>query len=253
MRHRNDRHVDSRERSDLAGVHTAGVDDDLGLDLAPIGLDRFDATSSRANAEDARSLLDLGPAAARSFGERERELAGVDVAVRGKVRSSQDAIGRDGREEPLRFLGRDELEREAEGLRPARLPRDLVQPLGRRGKPERAHLVPAGLELHLVLEPAIELDTLHHHLRQRERAAELADETRGVEGRAARQLGTLDEDDVVPAEPREPVCDCATADAASDDDRPSATSHARTLRPRARRPLAERPFANCDRFVRTRP
>ena len=39
MGHRHDRHDDARERANLAGVHAAGVDDDLGLDLTAIGLD----------------------------------------------------------------------------------------------------------------------------------------------------------------------------------------------------------------------
>ncbi len=65
--------------------------------------------------------------------------------------------------------------------------------------------MPAGLQPHLVLERAIELDARHHHLGQRERAPELPDETCRVKRRAARQFRPLDEDDIVPAEPREPV------------------------------------------------
>ncbi len=42
VRHRDDRDVDAGERPDLARIHASGVDDDLGLDLAPIGLDRLD-------------------------------------------------------------------------------------------------------------------------------------------------------------------------------------------------------------------
>ena len=180
-------------------------DDDLGLDLAPVGLDGLDAASPHADPRDARALLDLGPAAPRALGERERELARVDVAVRRQVRRAEHAVRRHRREELLRLGRRDQLEREAEGLRPARLARDLLHPLRRRGEPERADLVPAGLEADLVLERPVQLDALHHHPRQRERAPQLADEPGRVERRAARQLGPLDEHDVVPAEAREPV------------------------------------------------
>src|SRR5262249_25510911 len=93
-----------------------------------------------------------------------------------------------------------------------------LQPLLRRGEPERADLAPAGLEPDLGAERAVELDRVHHHLRQAQRAAQLADEAGGVEGRAARQVGALDEDDVAAPELRQPVGDRAAADAAADHD-----------------------------------
>ena len=54
-----------------------------------------------------------------------------------------------------------------------------------------------------------------------------------MEGRAARELRPLDEDDVVPAESRQPVEDGAAADAASDHHRPRPVPHGREpkLRP----------------------
>ena len=109
-------------------------------------------------------------------------------------------------------------EREPEGLSPGRLPLQLLHPLGRRGEAERADLAPAGLELDLVAQLPVELDRVHHHPGQAERAAQLADEAGRVERRPARQLRALDEDDVAPAEPGEPVEDGAAADAAADDD-----------------------------------
>ena len=45
MRHRHDGDVDPGERSELLREHAAGVDDDLGLDLAAVGLDRLDAAA----------------------------------------------------------------------------------------------------------------------------------------------------------------------------------------------------------------
>jgi hypothetical protein len=50
-----------------------------------------------------------------------------------------------------------------------------------------------------------------------------------MEGRAAGQFRTLDEDDVVPAESREPVEDGAAADAATDNHCPRSIPHSRTL------------------------
>ena len=205
---------------------------------------------SSAIAGDARRRRDLRAAPARPLGERERQLARVDVAVGREEGGTEHAVGRHRREELLRLVGRDQLERQAERLRPAGLARDLLHPLGRRREPERPDLVPARLEADLRLERAVQVDALHHHLRERERAAELADEPRGVERRAARELGALDEDDVVPAEPGEPVQDRAAADAASDHHRPGPVAHARSLVTRARSEIAPAPSFRSRRSLR---
>ena len=226
MRHGDDRHVHSREVADLARVHPPRVNDDLRLDVAAIGLDRLDATASHADAGHTGALLDLGSAAPCPLGQGERELARVDVAVRREVRGPEHAVGRHGREVPLRLRRRDQLEGQAERLRPAGLPCDLLHPLLRRREPERAHLPPSGLEPDLRLQRAIEVDARHHHLRQGERASQLPDEARGVERGAARELSALDEHDVLPAESRQPVEHRAPADAASDHHRPRAVPHA---------------------------
>src|SRR5262249_36528963 len=65
-------------------------------------------------------------------------------------------------------------------------------------------------------ELPVELDRAHHHLRQAQGAAKLADEPGRVKRRAARQLRPLDEDDVAPAEPRQPVQNRAAADPTAD-------------------------------------
>ena len=120
----------------------------------------------------------------RALGERERELRRVDVAVRRQVGGAEHAVRGHRREELLRLGRRDQLERQAERLRPAGLARDLLQPLLRGREPQRADLAPARLEPDLVPDRSVELDARHHHLRQRERAAQLADEARRVERRA---------------------------------------------------------------------
>jgi hypothetical protein len=50
-----------------------------------------------------------------------------------------------------------------------------------------------------------------------------------VERGAARQIGSLAEDDVFPAEPREPIQDGGAADASADHDRASPIPHRVTL------------------------
>src|SRR5262249_6350303 len=70
---------------------------------------------------------------------------------------------------------------------------------------------------------------VHHHLRQAERAAELPDEACGVECRPAREVGSLAQDDVVPAEARKPVEDRAASHSAADHDCTGRPLHWRTL------------------------
>ena len=166
MRHRDDRDVHAHKLPDLARVHPAGVDDDLRLDGAAVGLDASDAAALDGDPGDAGTRRDLGAALAGALRERERELARVDVAVGRQEGRAEHAVGRHRREALLRLVRRDELEREPERLRPAGLPRELLHPLGRGREAERADLLPARLEPHLGLERAVQLDALHHHPRE---------------------------------------------------------------------------------------
>ena len=186
-----------------------------------------DAPLLHADRRHARLRGDLGAAATRALRQGKGELARVDVAVRGEVGGAEHALGRHRREELLSFLGGDELEGEPEGLRPAGLARKLLHAFLGRGEAERADLVPAGLEADLVRQRAVELDRAHHHPGQAQGAAQLPDEPRRVEGGAARQVGALDEEHVLPAEPGEPVENGGAADASSDHDRSRPVPHAR--------------------------
>ena len=69
-----------------------------------------------------------------------------------------------------------------------------------------------------LLKSAVELDGVHVHPGQRRIGAELADQSGGVERRAAGQLVAVEEDDVGLAELGQVVGDARAADAASDDD-----------------------------------
>jgi hypothetical protein len=108
-------------------------------------------------------------------------------------------------------LGGDQLERQAERLGPRDLAQHLLLALGRARQADAAALHPAAVER------PVELDRVHHHPRQRDAPAQLADEPGGVEGRAARQLVAVEQDDVALAQLREVVGDRGAADAAADD------------------------------------
>ena len=195
--------------------------------VAAVGLDRGDAPALASGSPVTRvCVFDLGAAPPRALGERERQLARVDVAV-GREDTRRRARRRS------TSAGRAPAPRRARSSSSGR-PNVFAQPAWRaissirssddasRSEPD---LAPAGLEPDLGLERPVEVDALHHHLRQRERRAELADEAGRVERRAAREVGPLDEDDVVPAEPREPVEDRAAADAAADHHRSRPVPH----------------------------
>ena len=200
VRHRDDRDAHARHAADLGAVHAAGVDDDLGLDVAALGSHAAHAAVGDVDARDGRRGEDRAAALARAVGERVRELGGIEVAVGRQPRRAEHSVGRHQREHLARLVGRDQLEREAERLRPPGLAPQLLHPLLARGEADAAALDPAGIELGLVAEPPVELDRVHHHLRQRDRAAKLAHEAGGVEGRARGQLGALEQDDVLPAQ-----------------------------------------------------
>ncbi len=138
------------------------------------------------------------------------------------MRGTQHAVGRHRREHALGLLCRDQLQWEAEGLGPPGLARKLLHALRARGQAERADLVPAGFQADLVAQGAIEVDRIHHHPRQAERAAQLPDEAGGVEGRAAGESRSLDEHRVRPAESRQPVEDGHAAHASADHNRAGA-------------------------------
>src|SRR5207245_3540020 len=103
-------------------------------------------------------------------------------------------------------------------LGPRRLACQLLHALSARSDAQRAYLVPPGFETNLGLEISIQVDRVHHHLSQAQRAAQLADQPSGVKGRAASDAGSLDQDAVGPAQAGEPVQDGRAADTSTDDD-----------------------------------
>ena len=109
--------------------------------------DRPHAAAVDLDAGDPRLGEDRGAALAGPLGERQGELARVEVAVGGQEGGAVHALDRHRREELLGLLGGHEMERQPEGLGPGGLALQLLHPLGRRGEPERADLAPARLEL----------------------------------------------------------------------------------------------------------
>ena len=101
-------------------------------------------TRPRLRSPVTRVFVKMSRAAlAGALGERERELRGVEVAVRRKPGRAEHAVGRHQREELLRLLGRDQLERQPERLRPARLAAQLLHALLARREPDARRTRPS--------------------------------------------------------------------------------------------------------------
>ena len=228
--HRDDRDGHADQPRDIRRGHAGGVDHDLGLDLALVGHDAADPPAGVAlDRGHARARVDLGAVVARAVGQRERQLARVEVAVARQERGAVHALGRHQRKALHRLGGGDDLERESERLGPAGLALDLLQPLGRRGEADAAELVPPGSLPVSRREGRVELDRVHHHPRQRHGRPQLADETGRVPGRAVGQVELLDQHDILEAELREVVGDAAATHAAADHHRSGSVLHRASL------------------------
>ena len=94
MRHRDHRDVHTGEAADLAREDATRVDDDLGLDLAPVGDDAGDPAALDRDRRDTRVGVDLGAAPPSALRQRESQLARVDIAVRREVRRAENPVGR---------------------------------------------------------------------------------------------------------------------------------------------------------------
>ena len=141
------------------------------------------------------------------------------MAVGRQVRGREQPVRRDERVQLAQPVEVDDLDRDADELAHRRPRTELVEPVLARREPDAAALVV------VALEPAVELDRVAeqaHHVVAR---VELRAEPGRVPGRAARQLGLLEQHDVVPAELREVVREAAARDSASDDCDPRVLSH----------------------------
>ena len=166
------------------------------------------------------------PERARGGGQRERQLARIEVAVVGDERRGNDALRRHRREELLRLARAHDLHRQPERLRPRRLTAQLLVPRLRRREPQAAELVPPGIVAGQLLQLGVQPDRVLHHPRERDRAAQLADQAGAVPGRPVRELVLLDEHRVLPPLLREVIEDRAADHTSADHDCTCALNHA---------------------------
>ena len=219
--------VDTRHPPDLRREDAAGVDHDVSLEGAAIGAHAAHAAALDLDA--CHGLVDQDPGApgpgAGSQGVG--QVGGIEPAVGGQEHRAQDARWVHEREALLRLLRRQEFQGQTEGARPADLALQLLVPCRTRCQTQRADLVPRDIDARLGRQTPVELGAVHHHPGQGRGAAQLADETRRMERRAAGQARALEQHDVRPAELRKVVGHARAADAAADDDGLGVLDHAR--------------------------
>jgi hypothetical protein len=148
--HRQQRHPHAGHPGDLGGVHAAGVDDYLRLDVAAVGVHAAHTSLAHLDPRHPGMGEDAAAAAAGAVGEGVGQLRRVDVAVGGQPGGAEHALGGHQRKHLLCILGGDQLQRQAEGLRPAGLAAQLLHPLLAGGEPDAAALHPSRVELRLV-------------------------------------------------------------------------------------------------------
>src|SRR6185437_16366154 len=134
-----------------------------------------------------------------------------------------ERLGRRGGHQPQDLLCADELRIETDAVRAADAAAELEPALRARRDAQRADRLEDA-------ELLVELDAVAAEAHHRRRRIELRDETRGVMGRAARELAFLDEHDILHPHLREVKRRADTGDAAADDDYPLRRRPSRRLR-----------------------
>jgi hypothetical protein len=203
---------------DVAAPHAGRIDDAFGFDVALVGDHARDSPSVLFQCGDVHVLHDTHTAGARARGVSGGEARRIDVTVAGDPRRADDTGRVEQRKALARLVGRDEVDVEAEAFRHRCRALQFAHARGRGGEADAAHTMPAGRLSRLRFEPRVELRRIAHEACEVAAAAQLADQARGVPGRAVGERKALEEDDVALAALGEVIGDAAADGAAADDD-----------------------------------
>ena len=175
VRHRNHREVETNHPPDLPGPHPAGVDHDLGADLAFAGRDRLDPAILQPDPGHKHIFEEAYAAGLGARRQRPGQHRRVDHAVIWRVDGADDAVEGHQREQFVRLLRPDEFERHPERTRKGHLALELFQTGRRRRQPHASNRPPTGVLAGLLQKPGIEYGAVLHHPRQVDVGSELAD------------------------------------------------------------------------------
>ena len=231
----NRRHVQPEQAPHLAGVVAGAQHDVLGRDVA---LGRAHAPLPAGGALQRGRLgvlVDLGADAARALAQRHGEIGRRNVTVVRVIERADDGRGVRAatefgqRPQLLDTLGRDDLERHADGVGRAAVLLILVHALAAGRQAQVAGHVKAHVLAGLGRQPLVQIDRVLVQLADRVTHVEQRQEPRRVPGGACGELGALDQRHVGPALPRQVVERAHTHHAATDDQNPHVRLHSKFL------------------------
>ena len=252
-----ERHGDADHAPDLARPLAGAVHHHLGLDRALGRLHAGDCRSLGAllgvDRRHPRLLEDAYAVVARALGQRLGDVGWIGLAVARQPDRAHQVVGAHDGVLLARLFGRQLLAGDALGVGHRRRAAQIGHALWRARHRDRAALLPARRQARLGLEPGIELGAVLDQARQVLVAAQLADQSRCVPGRAAAQPALFQQHDILPAVLRQMVGRRAAHDAAADDDDArlgrEIRRHVTVARPRPRRTScaspARRPSRDC--------
>jgi hypothetical protein len=214
-----ERHAHPGEPAERLRPLAGAQRDRFAADFTLVGEDARDLSPLDAKAGHGAVLDDphaLLPCAAR---QGLGDVRGIGLAVGWQERRADQIRRVHQRPKPFRFARVEQMHLEAEATCGRRLALELDHPVVAAGEPEPAVHLPAGRLAGLRLQAVVEFDAVREEPSDVGVGPQLADEAGGVEGRAAGQLLSFEEQHVAPAEPGEMIGDRAADDAAADDHR----------------------------------
>ncbi len=212
------RHGNAAQAPDLPGPLAGAIDDDLGLDRAPVRDDAGDRAIAGFDRGDARLLEDPRAAVARALGERLRQIGRVGLAVARQPGAAGEIVAAHDRPFRRALARAQQLAGDALSCRHRRHAAEYRHALRRPRHGEAAALLPARGKPGLGFEPRVQLGAVADQARHVRMRAKLADEARRVPRRAARKPTLFQHRDIAPAELGQMIGDRAPDDAAADDD-----------------------------------
>ena len=186
MLHRDERDVDPGHAAELARP-LAGADHELLAGDPPVvGDDRARRAALDLDAGDRHALADFDAGVARALGEGLVMSEGEACPSVGRKAAPTTSSTCISGHRSCASLGVRRCISRPKDVRRGRLPLHLGPALRIAGEAQPAVPLPAGREAGLLLEPVVELDGIAEKLGDVGTRAQLADEARGVPGRAAR-------------------------------------------------------------------
>ena len=152
-----ERDADARHLADLAPPHARAVDHVLRLYRTLVRIDAGNAAPVLADAGDLDVLEDQRPAVARALGQRQRDVAGVGLPIRGQEDAAFHALQVHERVLVAASLGREHFGLKPEGMGHGRPPGQLLHPVVAECQGEGAALAEPGRDAGLRLERAVEV------------------------------------------------------------------------------------------------